>query len=141
MSYTSLNYKEVKCRKPHKCSYCGIQISVNEKAINYSGIYDKEFQHGYICKHCDELIPKLHNEDIIDMYDFDLDNLSDAAEEYYCGMCVNACQTYRMTDEEYEQWEKSSIHGDNERCKLGAYLKHCRCEFYEEYKEESGEEI
>ena len=40
---TELKNKPVKCRKPHRCTWCGEWITINESAHYRSGVYDGFF--------------------------------------------------------------------------------------------------
>lgn len=52
MSNIELTNKTVKCRKIHKCVWCGIKIQINEKSQYTSGIYDNEFYSNYFHMEC-----------------------------------------------------------------------------------------
>jgi len=121
--------KVVKCRKPHKCDLCGIEIKIGETARYFSGKWEGEFTDGYECSYCQNLIIKLHNNDLLDMHEYSEDGFAEAAQEYLCGNCLNQCDMSRVSNEEWDRWEKERV-DDNENCRVGAYLKHCRCEYY-----------
>ena len=47
-----LTNKTVKCRKNHKCGWCGDQIDYDDQAHYRSGIYDGEFFSEYMHPEC-----------------------------------------------------------------------------------------
>ena len=53
------NYKTVITRKDHKCTGCLDIIPAGEKAEKFSGIYDGDFNHGYLCLVCNEVLKDL----------------------------------------------------------------------------------
>jgi hypothetical protein len=51
---TTLKYKIVKTRKPHRCAMCGLPIKVGAKVRYWAGIYDGDFFAGHahlVCEH------------------------------------------------------------------------------------------
>lgn len=56
MSYTSLKYKQVKTKKPHLCFSCLKRFPVNTVMINWAGITNGDFNSGYTCLTCEEII-------------------------------------------------------------------------------------
>ena len=45
--------KWVKCRKGHRCEWCGQQILASESAYYYSGIWDGDWQSWYMHEECE----------------------------------------------------------------------------------------
>lgn len=54
MCATELTNKDVKCRKVHRCVWCGEQINVGDNAHYRSGIYEGEFFSDYWHPECHE---------------------------------------------------------------------------------------
>jgi len=63
-----LTNKIVKCRKPHKCEWCGETIDKNENAQYRSGVLEGEMYHGH-----------QHIECYSAMMDSDYDDFDDGA--------------------------------------------------------------
>lgn len=131
MGWDVFSDKTVKCRKPHKCCLCGIEIKAGETARYFSGKWEGEWSDGYECEYCREFIKKLISEDLLDRHEFGEDEYHEAATEYLCGTCEHECD---MTWEPEEVWDKyiKERLNDNERCRLGAYVERCRCEHRKE---------
>ena len=126
MGWEFYKTKTVKCRKPHKCALCSIEIKAGEKSIYFSGKWEGNFDSGYECLNCSELVEKLGKLKYLDPYEFSEDNYHDAAQEYLCVTCENECDMSSVSDDEYEKWTETRIE-DNENCKFGAYPENCRC--------------
>lgn len=56
MSYTSLKYKQVKTKKNHLCFSCLKRFPKDTTMINWAGIYLGDFNSGYTCLTCEEII-------------------------------------------------------------------------------------
>jgi hypothetical protein len=56
MSYTSLKYKKIKTKKSHLCFSCIKRFAENTIMINWEGIYNGDFNSGYTCLTCEEII-------------------------------------------------------------------------------------
>jgi hypothetical protein len=56
MSYTVLKHKQVKTKKPHLCFSCLKRFPENTAMISWSGMYMGEFNSGYTCLTCEEII-------------------------------------------------------------------------------------
>jgi hypothetical protein len=56
MCYTSLKHKQVKTKKPHLCFSCLKRFPENTVMINWAGITDGDFNSGYTCLTCEEII-------------------------------------------------------------------------------------
>lgn len=56
MSYTVLKHKQVKTKKPHLCFSCLKRIPENTVMVNWAGIYMGDFNSGYTCLTCQEII-------------------------------------------------------------------------------------
>jgi hypothetical protein len=56
MSYTSLKHKQVKTKKPHLCFSCLKRFPENTVMVNWAGITDGDFNSGYTCLTCEEII-------------------------------------------------------------------------------------
>jgi len=52
MCATELTSKNVRCRKLHRCNWCGEQINVGDTAHYRSGIYENEFFLEYMHIEC-----------------------------------------------------------------------------------------
>ncbi len=49
---TSLTDKQVTCKKPHRCAWCGERILVGDKAQYRASIWEGEFQTDYMHPEC-----------------------------------------------------------------------------------------
>jgi hypothetical protein len=56
MCYTSLKHKQVKTKKPHLCFSCLKRFPENSPMIYWVGITDGDFNSGYTCLTCEEII-------------------------------------------------------------------------------------
>lgn len=56
MSYTVLKHKQVRTKKPHLCFSCLKRFPENTIMINWAGIYLGDFNSGYTCFTCEEII-------------------------------------------------------------------------------------
>ena len=54
---TSLTDKIVTTRKPHLCHGCGDLFPAGTQMRYWSGIYEGDFNSGYMCTTCDEIMP------------------------------------------------------------------------------------
>lgn len=54
--YISLKYKKIKTKKPHSCFSCLRKVQANNPMIYWAGIYDGNFNSGYTCLTCEEII-------------------------------------------------------------------------------------
>lgn len=57
MSYTELSSKTVKCRKPHRCVWCGELIEAGQYAQYTVGVCDNDFQTDYMHPECVVALP------------------------------------------------------------------------------------
>jgi len=56
MCYTSLKHKRVKTKKEHLCFSCLKKFPENTVMVNWAGIYMGDFNSGYTCLTCQEII-------------------------------------------------------------------------------------
>lgn len=56
MSYTSLKYKQIKSKKSHLCFSCLNRFPKDTIMVNWAGIYNGDFNSGYTCLTCEEII-------------------------------------------------------------------------------------
>lgn len=56
MYYISLKYKTVKTQKVHSCFSCLRKFPKETRMIYWTGIYDGDFNSGYTCLTCEEII-------------------------------------------------------------------------------------
>jgi hypothetical protein len=56
MSYTSLKYKQIKTKKSHLCFSCLKRFPANVTMVYWTGIYNGDFNSGYTCLTCEEII-------------------------------------------------------------------------------------
>lgn len=56
MSYTILKHKMVKTKKPHLCFSCLKRFPENTAMISWAGMYMGDFNSGYTCLTCEEII-------------------------------------------------------------------------------------
>ena len=56
MDYISLKYKTVKTQKIHSCFSCLRRFPKETRMIYWTGIYDGDFNSGYTCLTCEEII-------------------------------------------------------------------------------------
>lgn len=56
MSYTLLKHKKVKTKKKHLCFSCLRAFPKDSYMINWAGIYFGDFNSGYTCVTCEEII-------------------------------------------------------------------------------------
>jgi hypothetical protein len=56
MCYTSLKHKRVKTKKSHLCFSCLKKFPQNTVMVNWAGIYMGDFNSGYTCLTCEEII-------------------------------------------------------------------------------------
>ena len=47
-----LTSKEVTCRKPHRCDWCGVEIPAGERARYRAGVFDAAFYSGHEHPEC-----------------------------------------------------------------------------------------
>ncbi|MFA4834943.1 MAG: hypothetical protein WC749_02560 [Dehalococcoidia bacterium] len=127
MGWDLFKEKTVKCRKPHKCCLCGIEIKAGEPARYFSGIWEGVWTDGYECDYCQDLIKKLQHQNLLDTDEFSEDCYADASQDYLCGTCEKQVDMSSVSDEKWAEWENRRV-DDNENCLVGAYLEQCRCE-------------
>lgn len=53
---TSLKHQKVKIRKPHRCFCCLRVFPKGDMMISWTGIYEGDFNHGYNCLTCEEIM-------------------------------------------------------------------------------------
>ena len=127
MGWDLFRDKTVKCRKPHKCCLCGIEIKAGENARYFSGLFEGVWTDGYECEYCKKFVSELHSKELLDRAEFNEDDYHDAAKEYLCGTCENHHDMQIEPDGIWEKYLKERV-DDNEQCRVGAYPNHCRCE-------------
>ncbi len=66
MSCEGLTSKEVKCRKPHQCSWCGATIEKGETAQYRAYIFHGDFTWGWEHPECYEAMLTLPNDVALD---------------------------------------------------------------------------
>ena len=57
MSYTELSSKVVKCRKPHRCSWCDEIIPAGEQAVSRTYVWQGDFQYDHMHPECTAAMP------------------------------------------------------------------------------------
>jgi hypothetical protein len=48
--------RRVRCRKPHRCAYCGEPIAAGEEALLEHGIYEGDPFSRYACQDCEPFL-------------------------------------------------------------------------------------
>lgn len=48
--------RRVRCRRPHRCSYCGEPIAAGEEALLEHGIYERDPFSRHACLECEPLL-------------------------------------------------------------------------------------
>lgn len=66
MSYSELNAKVVKCRRPHSCEWCAERINVGEMARYRTYVFDGDFGRGYMHPECVEASNKVDHNELMD---------------------------------------------------------------------------
>ena len=56
MCHVPLKYKKVKISKPHLCFSCLTKFPKDTRMIYWTGIFDGDFNSGYTCLTCEEII-------------------------------------------------------------------------------------
>ena len=70
MSYTELSASHPSARKEYQCEWCGQKISVGEKHLSRSFIFDGEFQTGRMHLECEKAMLATPRDELEDGWQF-----------------------------------------------------------------------